>query len=143
MRRVTLSGPSCFAPLIAKCKISSEFSILFILTDGELTDEPSVTRTRKAIAAASNYPLSIIIVSLRENLFKLNDDLGSIEGSLFDNLNLVDFKMTSSSLTSSSSTATVTSMPAAISSCANDSFSLSALSKLPEQLKLVRQLNYI
>jgi hypothetical protein len=143
VRRVTLSGPSCFAPVISKCQINSEFSILFILTDGELTDEMSVTRTRQAIKDASNYPLSIVVVSLRESLIKLYDDLGNIADSLFDNLSLVDFKKTSTILEPSSSSSPLTVTSAQTSSISHDSFSLGALSKLPEQLKLVRKLNYI
>lgn len=138
-----MSGPSSYASIIASSQFKAEFSILFILTDGELTDEQSVNKTREAIVNASNYPLSIIIVNLRQDLTKLVDNLDGLDGLLFDNLSLIDFKLTSASSSAAAATAT-TSAPSTIGSpSVHDCFSFNVLSKLPEQLKLVRQLNYI
>ena len=61
--KVTLSGPTSFAPVIqAAIDIVKEdwnFTILAIIADGQVTEEHS---TIDAIVEASNYPLSIIVI---------------------------------------------------------------------------------
>ena len=61
--KVTLSGPTSFAPVIqAAIDIVKEdwnFTILAIIADGQVTEEQT---TVDAIVEASNYPLSIIVI---------------------------------------------------------------------------------
>eukprot|EP00002_Diphylleia_rotans_P034442 TRINITY_DN7404_c0_g1_i1.p1 TRINITY_DN7404_c0_g1~~TRINITY_DN7404_c0_g1_i1.p1 ORF type:complete len:472 (+),score=89.01 TRINITY_DN7404_c0_g1_i1:49-1464(+) len=67
-RRVTFSDPTCFAPTIDHCihcaqkavdKGKKKYFILMILTDGDVTD---IRNTIDAVVAASQLPISIIIV---------------------------------------------------------------------------------
>lgn len=65
--KVTLYGPTCFAPTIRKtidvCKQNnmSSYFILLILTDGMITDQDD---TISAIIDASRLPISIIIIGI-------------------------------------------------------------------------------
>jgi Mg-chelatase subunit ChlD len=68
---VALSGPTLFAPLLqqataiaasANCSQQNQkYSVLLILTDGIIND---MEATIAAVVAASNQPLSIIIVGV-------------------------------------------------------------------------------
>jgi E3 ubiquitin-protein ligase RGLG len=64
-RKVQLSGPTSFAPLIRKAieivAATHQYHILIILTDGAVDD---VTATAEAIVDASHYPISIIAIGI-------------------------------------------------------------------------------
>ncbi len=62
-------GPTNFAPVVRQCaqrvqnaQPGTKYSILLILTDGEITD---MDDTRRAIIDASHLPVSIIIVGVQ------------------------------------------------------------------------------
>ena len=68
--QVRLYGPTCFAPVIKRVATiaqeahtgqGSNYYVLLILTDGEITD---MEQTKDAIVAASHLPISIIIVGV-------------------------------------------------------------------------------
>jgi Mg-chelatase subunit ChlD len=71
IHNVALSGPTLFAPLLqqataiaasANCSQQNQkYSVLLILTDGIIND---MEATIAAVVAASNQPLSIIIVGV-------------------------------------------------------------------------------
>ena len=92
LQHVMLSGPKLFAPLIKqsanvaklnKRKKNGAYSILLILTDGEIHDE---TETIDTIVAAAYLPLSIVIVGVGPADFKKmeildrSDELVSSQG---------------------------------------------------------------
>ena len=64
-RDVCLSGPTNFGPVIREAieivKETREYHVLIILADGQVTMKQD---TEDAIVAASNYPLSIVIVGV-------------------------------------------------------------------------------
>ena len=92
-KRVTLAGPTSFAPIIRRAievvKSSQKYHVLVIITDGQVTDEkPSID----AVVDASNHPLSIIVVGIGDGPW---DDMDELDNRLpkrkFDNFHFVDF----------------------------------------------------
>ncbi|XP_077430417.1 copine-1-like isoform X2 [Vanacampus margaritifer] len=87
--QLKLSGPTNFSPLInhvasiasgaAQSNSASQYFILLILTDGEITD---LDQTRDAIVRASRLPLSIIIVGVGPADFKAMELLDGDDGVL-------------------------------------------------------------
>ncbi|KAI9144386.1 Copine-domain-containing protein [Paraphysoderma sedebokerense] len=90
IRSVALYGPTNFAPIIRKMStIAAEASrgphpryfVLLIITDGEISDFDD---TKDAIVAASELPLSIVIVGVGSADFSCMDDLDSDRQALKD-----------------------------------------------------------
>lgn len=110
---LTMSGPTLFAEVInfaaAKARSAQEaakrigqqaYSILLILTDGAVSD---VMGTKQAIAAASDAPLSIVIVGIGSADFsamQFLDDFQSQEGGGRDICQFVEFSRHASNKTS-------------------------------------------
>ncbi|XP_068170435.1 copine-1 [Antennarius striatus] len=87
--QLRLSGPTNFAPIInhvasiaaasMQSNTASQYFVLLILTDGEITD---FDQTRDAIVRASRLPLSIIIVGVGPADFKAMELLDGDDGVL-------------------------------------------------------------
>ncbi|CAG5978173.1 unnamed protein product [Menidia menidia] len=87
--QLRLSGPTNFSPIInhvaslastaAQTNAASQYFVLLILTDGEITD---LDQTRDAIVRASRLPLSIIIVGVGPADFKAMELLDGDDGVL-------------------------------------------------------------
>lgn len=96
VRRVTLSGPTSFAPLINKAveivKQDQSFNILVIVADGQVVEEHDQS-TREAIVEASNFPLAILVVGVGDgpwDRMKEYDEL--LPQRRFDNFQFVEFE---------------------------------------------------
>ncbi|KAH1215066.1 E3 ubiquitin-protein ligase RGLG4 [Glycine soja] len=101
-----LSGPTSYAPVIEAAidiveKSHGQFHVLVIVADGQVTTSaasedgelsPQEARTIKAIADASSYPLSIILVGVGdgpwEDMKKFDDKIPARD---FDNFQFVNF----------------------------------------------------
>uniref|UniRef100_A0A665UFZ2 Copine-3 n=1 Tax=Echeneis naucrates TaxID=173247 RepID=A0A665UFZ2_ECHNA len=87
--QLRLSGPTNFSPIInhvssiatgaAQANTASQYFVLLILTDGEITD---FDQTRDAIVRASRLPLSIIIIGVGPADFKAMELLDGDDGVL-------------------------------------------------------------
>ncbi|XP_077582001.1 copine-1 isoform X2 [Stigmatopora nigra] len=87
--KLRLSGPTNFSPIInhvasiaagaAQQDAASQYFVLLILTDGEITD---LDQTRDAVVRASRLPLSIIVVGVGPADFKAMELLDGDDGVL-------------------------------------------------------------
>ncbi|XP_053308893.1 copine-1-like isoform X2 [Spea bombifrons] len=87
--QVRLYGPTNFSPIInhvmrfayaaAQQKVASQYFVLLIITDGEITD---LNDTRNAIVQASKLPMSIIIIGVGSADFKAMEFLDGDNGAL-------------------------------------------------------------
>uniref|UniRef100_A0A667YGN8 Copine-3 n=1 Tax=Myripristis murdjan TaxID=586833 RepID=A0A667YGN8_9TELE len=87
--QLRLSGPTNFSPIInhvasiasatTQSNTAAQYSVLLILTDGEITD---FDQTRDAVVRASRLPLSIIIVGVGPADFKAMELLDGDDGVL-------------------------------------------------------------
>nr|XP_046165738.1 copine-3-like isoform X2 [Oncorhynchus gorbuscha] len=87
--QVKLYGPTNFSPIInhvagiasgaAQQNNASQYFVLLIITDGEITD---LDQTRDAIVRASRLPMSIIIIGVGEADFKAMELLDGDDGVL-------------------------------------------------------------
>ena len=86
LQAVTLYGPTNFSPVIKHvAKFANayqdgrQYFVLLIITDGIITD---IDDTKKAIIKASSLPMSIIIVGVGNEDFRMMDALDSDKGLL-------------------------------------------------------------
>ncbi|KAM4692507.1 copine-1-like isoform 3-T6 [Rhinophrynus dorsalis] len=87
--QVRLYGPTNFSPIInhvmqfaaasAQQRVASQYFVLLIITDGEITD---LNETRNAIVQASKLPMSIIIIGVGSADFKAMEFLDGDNGVL-------------------------------------------------------------
>lgn len=91
---IRLAGPTCFAPLIAHaCDIVAatgyRYHMLVIITDGMVQD---AGETALAIAAASKFPLSIVIVGVGDGPFSAMQTFDdAVPRRDFDNVQFVQY----------------------------------------------------
>ena len=136
-RTADLGGPSSFAPIIRKSievikenKASNpefQMTILFLLTDGEITAGNAV-ETMQAIVDASGYALSIVILGVGDGpwdqMLQLDKYLGC--KCKFDNLSFVELNQLSLYKTHSK--------------LSENDLGLRLFMKLPTQFKIIKQL---
>lgn len=92
--RLTLSGPTSFAPIIDKAielvKRTREYTILLIIADGQV-DGRCKDETEAAIVRASAHPLSILIVGVGDGPFDLMETWDDeLPARRFDNVQFVN-----------------------------------------------------
>lgn len=130
VRRITMSGPTNFVPIIKKAleivNRAREYHILVIIADGQVADEHEEA-TRQAIINASWYPLSIIFVGVGDGpwhtMYGYDDKL---EGRQFDNFQFVDYHTVTRKYWKSDLT-----------------FALHAMMEIPDQYKAIRALGLL
>ena len=155
VKRVNLSGPTSFAPIINKSLhiIRSKqqlfqkklintninetsvinsipkypYHILFIIADGKVSPEHE-NETVQAIVEASEYPLSIVMVGVGDGPFDtmIKFDDRLCSKSKFDNFQFVDFHHTMKH-----------------SKTPDTTFALRALMEIPEQFRAMKKFNYV
>eukprot|EP00257_Ricinus_communis_P015147 XP_015573001.1 E3 ubiquitin-protein ligase RGLG3 isoform X2 [Ricinus communis] len=139
-----LSGPTSFAPIIdAAIEIvensNGQYHVLVIIADGQVTRSPDIPpgsyspqeqATVNSIVAASQYPLSIILVGVGDgpwDAMKQFDD--NIPQRAFDNFQFVNFTKIMSENTDTSKKETA--------------FALAALMEIPFQYRATQRLHHV
>lgn len=130
IRRVSLSGPTSFAPIIEKAiEIVSQsrgYFILVIIADGQVIEDHEV-KTREAIVKASHYPISIVVVGVGDGpwdrMFEYDQLLPQRK---FDNFQFIDYHET-----------------VANAKYPDAAFALNALMEIPDQYKAIKELGLL
>ena len=103
------------------------YHILFIVADGKVSEENEL-ETVRAIADASDFPLSIVMIGVGDGpwdtMIKFDDRVCAL--AKFDNFQFVDFNQTAKS-----------------SKTPDLAFGLGALMEVPEQFRIMKNLNYL
>jgi len=131
-KQVILAGPTSFAPLIYEAirlvKLEQQYHILVIIADGKV--DARKEETVAAIVAATDHPLSIIMVGVGDGPWETMEEFDDeLPARKFDNFQFVEFNEIKES-------AGAVSGPKFESS-----FALAALMEIPDQYKMIRELN--
>lgn len=99
VRDVKLSGPTSFAPVIDRAvqvvRESGGYHILVIIADGAISDASSSGPTARAIVAASEWPLSIVVVGVGDGPWATMEEFDdALPDRKFDNLQFVELSRT-------------------------------------------------
>lgn len=126
-KTVIMSGPTSYTPCIEKAVSISEksngYHIALILTDGCTL---YLKKDLQALREASNYPISFVIVGVGDGPWDKAEKLDDDDNRVFDNLNFVahsEFKERGEKK--------------------NDAFILEALKEIPEQFRMIHDLNLL
>ncbi|XP_030543675.1 E3 ubiquitin-protein ligase RGLG3 isoform X1 [Rhodamnia argentea] len=139
-----LSGPTSFAPIVDAAidivaKSNGQYHVLVIIADGQVTRSPDLPPGRfspqeqatvNSIVAASQYPLSIILVGVGDgpwDAMKQFDD--NIPRRAFDNFQFVNFTKIMSENTDTSKKETA--------------FALAALMEIPFQYRATQSISHV
>ncbi|KAH3884401.1 uncharacterized protein LOC127837089 [Dreissena polymorpha] len=127
-KRVQLSGPTNFAPLIHKAielvKAEKIYHILLIIADGQVNEEDP---TIDAIVEASNYPLSIVVIGVGDGPWETMDDFDNLlPKRKFDNFQFVNYHQVASK-----------------SRKPETAIALHALMEIPDQYKTIKAMGYL
>ncbi|XP_064620517.1 uncharacterized protein LOC135483492 [Lineus longissimus] len=126
--RISLSGPTSFAPLIYRCiemaKVKKQYHILVIIADGQVNEEQP---TINAIVDASAFPISIIVVGVGDGPWDIMEEFDNhLPRRKFDNFQFVDYhKVTLKAKNPDAA------------------FALHALMEVPDQYKTIKMLSYL
>mmetsp|Transcript_6389 Transcript_6389/g.24026 ORF Transcript_6389/g.24026 Transcript_6389/m.24026 type:complete len:339 (-) Transcript_6389:3674-4690(-) len=132
--KITLSGPTNFAPLIYKaietCKGSgrAEYHILVIICDGQVSNE---VETVRAIIDASNWPISIICIGVGDGPWECMEEFDDeLPQRKFDNFQFCDYNSV---------------MKTALREGKDPDlyFALNALMEIPQQFKAIKKLGLL
>jgi len=126
--QLALSGPTSFAPLIRAAinivKQQKSYHILVIVADGQVDN---VKETSEAIVEATNYPLSIICVGVGDGPWDVMEEFDDkLPKRRFDNFQFVPFYQTMQRAENRDIT-----------------FSVAALTEIPEQFRLIKKLGLL
>ncbi|XP_031504928.1 E3 ubiquitin-protein ligase RGLG4-like [Nymphaea colorata] len=144
LRNLKLAGPTSFAPVIEASidiveKSGGQYHVLVILADGQVTKSvdtmpsslsPQEEKTINAIALASSYPLSIVLVGVGDGPWEdMKEFDDKIPARVFDNFQFVNFTNIMSKNGSSIEK--------------EAAFALAALMEIPIQYKAIMELGLL
>ena len=130
VQRVSLSGPTSFAPIIDKAveivKAENSYHILVVIADGQVV-EAQDDDTRDSIVNASNYPLSIVVVGVGDGPWDVMHEYDEyLPRRRFDNFQFIEFRQVTDN-----------------AKYPDTAFALHALMEIPDQYIAIRRLRLI
>lgn len=128
VRKVELSGPTSFAPIIRKAievvEVWEEYTILLIIADGQVNEEQP---TIDAIVEASSHPISIILVGVGDGPWEMMEEFDNhLARRKFDNFQFVNYHRVTSKAKNP-----------------DLNFALHALMEIPDQYRAIKRQGYV